>query len=287
MLCKAGYFEMIDYHIHTPLCRHSTGSMDDCVRYAVSTGMTEICFLDHLTIRPGKTAKSMDPTEVSLYFNAVQVLKDRYKNRIRIKGGLEVDFNPEVNGLIEALTNTFSFDVIAASIHFLGELDIVSRSEAWIHAHMDPDLLYSRYLEQLREMLTYDYFDLICHIDLPKKFGKTFSGSFRSEMDDILSVIKKKGIAVEVNTSGYDHPIGEAYPSPDILAVCRKLGISITIGSDAHHPESIGKHFAKALAQIQKIGYKHLTAFSNRNPFKIRIADMVSSTLNSGCPKEI
>ncbi len=45
---------MIDYHIHTKLCNHARGVMGAYVKRAIEKGLTEVCFLDHLTLsEPG------------------------------------------------------------------------------------------------------------------------------------------------------------------------------------------------------------------------------------------
>ncbi|MDP3283821.1 MAG: PHP domain-containing protein, partial [Desulfobacterales bacterium] len=84
----------VDYHIHTMLCNHAKGGMESYVKKAVSAGMTEICFLDHLTLGEPGNSLSMTPEEVPFYFQAVSHMKNRYKEAISIKAGLEIDFNP-------------------------------------------------------------------------------------------------------------------------------------------------------------------------------------------------
>ncbi|MEW5910699.1 MAG: histidinol-phosphatase [Thermodesulfobacteriota bacterium] len=264
---------MIDYHLHTPLCRHAVKSMDLYVRRAISLGLSEICFLDHLILTPPNNSKSMSLSEVPLYYHAIQILKNRYQEFIIVKGGLEIDFQPEVMNIVERLTASFAFDAVGASVHFVDGLDIVSRSAVQTHQHLNPDLLYSHYLEKLRKMLDFSFYDFICHFDLPKKFGKKIHGSYKTELDEILSLIKQKGIALEVNTAGYDHPAGEAYPSPGILVLCHDLDIPITLGSDAHSPDDIGRYYGRMLDQIRQIGYGHLTGFSKRIPYPIPLED--------------
>jgi histidinol-phosphatase (PHP family) len=86
-----------------------------------------------------------------------------------------------------------------------------------------------------------------------------------------LGLIHEKGHAVEVNTSGLDHPVGEIYPSQRLLVACRKKGIPVTLGSDAHRPESVGGHRKAGLAAIRQAGYQTLTGFTRRIPCTIDI----------------
>ena len=262
---------MIDYHLHTLFCNHATGGMEGYVQNAIDLGLREICFLDHLTIQKADPGLSMTPLEVPYYFQAVQVLKQKYRNQISVKAGLEVDFNPAFIDIFQDIVGTFAFDVIAASLHFPGGLDIVSHRSAWRHGEKDVDEVYELYFDHLKKMLDYRYFDVICHIDLIKKFGQTPSRSFEKEFDEILSIIKDKDITVEVNTSGYDHPVADIYPSLEILKKCHELGIRITLGSDAHHPVQVGRYFEQVLPILLSTGYKKLTTFTSRKCGEIQI----------------
>ena len=261
----------VDYHLHTPLCNHARGVMDAYVRHAVEIGFKEICFLDHLTIRKIDGGLSMTPGEVPLYFQAVQRLKYRYKDAIQVKTGLEVDFDPEYADYLEDIINTYAFDVIGCSVHYLGDFDVVTSGSAWKNGEGDTDHIYGRYLCTLEKMLDYTFFDVLCHFDLLKKFGRLPSNAFDDRFFSLLQKVKERGIAVELNTSGYNHPVGEAYPSLKILKWCRKLDIPVTLGSDSHAPEHIGRHYDRAEHLLISAGYQTLTTFTNRIPETIRI----------------
>jgi len=64
----------------------------------------------------------MTPGEVPFYFQAIQLLKHKYRNIINVKAGLEVDFCPEHTDLIRDIVGMYSFDVIGSSLHFLKSL---------------------------------------------------------------------------------------------------------------------------------------------------------------------
>ena len=78
-------------------------------------------------------------------------------------------------------------------------------------------------------------------------------------------------MTVEVNTSGFNHPVQEIYPSPDILKKCHEREISITLGSDAHNPGDVGQHYGRALSLLLSSGYSHLATFTKRERDDIRI----------------
>ncbi len=263
---------MIDYHIHTPLCNHAEGEMEAYILKAIEIGLKEICFLDHLTICEAGKNLSMAPEQVPFYFQTARQLKDRYKDLIGVRIGLEVDFNPENMGLVAEIIAAHPFDVIGSSLHFFGDIDVVRYKSAWNRGEGDTDRIYNLYYNQIEKMLDYDCFDIICHFDLIKKFDRLPDRSFKRKIENILSEMKSKNLAMEINTSGYDHKIKETYPSREIVEMCVDKGINITLGSDAHHPEEVGRHFDRALQLLIAAGCTHLTVFNERQPKKVQLA---------------
>ncbi len=257
---------MIDYHVHTRLCNHAVGTVREYVEKGVEKEISEICFLDHLTLTEFSPSSSMTPGEVPFYFQTIQELKQEFSDQIKIKVGLEVDFNPDEISQIEDIIATYSFDVIGSSVHFLKFnseiINIASRKSAKKLEQLDFDKLCETYLQQMDKMLDYKYFNTVCHLDVIKKFGGEIKSDFSIYFDEILAKISSNDIVVEINTSGYKHPINELYPSPGLISDCRKADINITVGSDAHKPENVGQHYEKAMSIIKDVGYKCITGFS-------------------------
>lgn len=266
---------MIDYHVHTRLCNHATGVMSDFVHRAIEIGLNEICFLDHLTLQDQGKRLSMTLGEVPVYFQAVQMLKKKYDGQIKVQAGLEIDFSETHVDMVTDIVGTYAFDVIGSSVHFPDGFDIVRSSSAWrnedTYTDKETEMIYGRYYETLDRMLEYDYFDIICHFDLVKKFGRKPSRSFDEEIIEILKKVKQKDLTIELNTSGYDHRTGESYPGPDIIKKCNNFGISFALGSDAHNPQTVGRYFDNAFQLLQQAGYTEIAVFSGRKKTMIPI----------------
>jgi histidinol-phosphatase (PHP family) len=240
--------------------------MEQYVQAAVAKGIDAICFLDHLTFQEAGRMNAMLPREVPMYVDAARRLARRYRERIAVRVGLEVDFSPRhVDRCIDIL-NTFDFDVVGSSIHFIDGEDVVSRRSAWSRGELDTEAVYAAYHSVLESMLDYDYFDMICHLDLPKKFNRRPSLSASDSWGEILGKIGRKNLAVELNTSGFDYAAAEAFPSPELLAQCARLQIPVVTGSDAHAPDAVGRHFDRARELLWSAGYRHLTGFAHRQP---------------------
>ncbi|MDX9785373.1 MAG: histidinol-phosphatase [Desulfobacterales bacterium] len=276
----------INYHIHTPLCNHATGTMPEYIRQAIALGFTEICFLDHLTLNAADRGLTMSIEEVPLYYHSARRLANQFRDDILVKVGLEIDYHPDVVGSIDDIVNTFDFDAIGSSIHYVGDFDIVTRRSGWRNGEGNTDTIYAQYLALMDRMLNEDYFDLICHFDLPKKYGRLPSRSFKGEIDALLAKIKTKGIAIEINTSGFDSPIREMYPSLEILRSCQALGIPVTLGSDAHRPDQLDRCYGRAYEALNRIGLTQLTTFTKRRPGRIAINDTVQPEIGAYDPEK-
>ncbi len=259
---------MIDYHVHTSLCGHARGTIMEYLRHAEKNGVTELCFLDHLTLQSGNNL-SMSVDEIPLYFNAVQRLKGT--SPVTVKVGLEVDFDIKNMDLIKRTIDTFAFDAIACSVHFIDGWNMVSRRCSEKYETIPIDDIYVKYLETLDHMLDFDFFDFIGHLDVVKKFGYITKKNFDEDFKGLIQKIASKNLAVELNTSGFDHDVGAPYPSETLLGECFRVGVPVTVSSDAHSPECVGRHRDKALEMLTTAGYQKVAVFERRTRKEITI----------------
>ncbi|MBI9077760.1 MAG: histidinol-phosphatase [Desulfatibacillum sp.] len=262
---------LIDYHVHTPLCNHARGEMEAYVKQAIELGLREICFLDHLTLRPDGGALSMSPQEVPLYYQAARKLAKRYETRILVKVGLEVDFDLDTMDHARDIVNSHAFDAIGGSVHFLGHWNMVSHRGRDNCPYSDCQDMFAAYLDHVESMVDHSFFDFLCHLDVVGKFGDRPGDPMEEHWNRVIEKIAAKGLVVEVNTSGLRHPSGVIYPEPWLLQKLHKAGIRIILGSDAHSPEQVGKDFDKALDLVRKVGYERLVTFSKRQRGSISI----------------
>lgn len=255
---------MIDYHIHTLLCNHADGSMEEYVLSSIDKGIEEICFLDHFIASGPGIRHSMAIDEIPLYMQAINFLKHKYSDSIVIRAGLEVDFLPEEKTRIEDVLGSYDFDAIGGSYHFVNGINVGSRK---LKAPLSTDEfngLVESYFEGLIRMLEWPYFDFFCHADVIKRSGMVIPPHLDNLVDEFLCGVAEKRLALELNSSGWNHPCEECYPSSLLVRRCYELKIPFTLGSDAHNPSDVGANFDKAVSVLTKAGYKELLAFRGR-----------------------
>ncbi|MFX0133671.1 MAG: histidinol-phosphatase HisJ [Candidatus Hodarchaeota archaeon] len=278
---------MIDYHIHTKLCRHGKGELEDYVKSAIKKGLTEIGFCEHfpqeflLENLPKKYHNlipieeyAMPKDEFPDYIKQVLKLREKYYDKISIKLGTEFDFLKSKTKYISEEIKKYQFDYIYGSIHqiyFNGKPFAFDDSRFLVfYDEYDIDVCYEIYFKALEELIRSKLFDVVSHLDLIKKYGfrpKKLT-EYRSLIDQILVLIRDNDLVMELNTAGDRKKVGEFYPEDFILEEAYKKGIEITLGSDAHKPDEVGYKFDVAIKKLKKIGFEYVIKFSDRKKQK-------------------
>jgi histidinol-phosphatase (PHP family) len=256
-----------DYHMHLRNGReeiaHDTLSVEPFVDAAGKAGVDEIGFAEHVyyftQTRPLWTVRSQTERcvyDVDAYVEAVLDAKDR---GLPVKLGLEVDYVPGREDETRAILDPYPWDYLLGSVHFIdglgvdGEprlLDVVGVEEGW-----------RRYFETLAAAARSGLFDSLSHPDLVKIFDERVEGF---DYSAVTAAIAESGVAVEVSTSGLRKPVRELYPHPDFLSACRERGVPVTLGSDAHRPDLVGRDFDRARELLRSVGYETITLFDRR-----------------------
>jgi histidinol-phosphatase (PHP family) len=131
----------------------------------------------------------------------------------------------------------------------------------------DPDEVWPRYFETLREAARSGLFDILAHPDLVKVWGAGAprpDGDLRRFYDRAMEGIAESDVAVEVSTSGLRKPVGEMYPAPAFLEMCLDGGRPVALSSDAHRPEDLGYEYERAVEFLDGLGVGEIAVFERR-----------------------
>jgi histidinol-phosphatase (PHP family) len=215
----------------------------------------------------------MPESRLGDYCRHIDHLKQKYKNRIQIYKGMEVDFIPRIMGPNHPSVKKAGLDYTIGSIHFIDAFDNGIPWEAdgnhWKFATglleiFDGDIqnAVTRYYELTRQMLETDCPDILGHLDkikIQNHFFKYFSEQetwYRDEVKKTVDVIADSKVIVEVNTRGlYKQKTSTPYPSPWILKQMKEKNIPVMINSDSHRPQEIVAAFNEAALCLLEVGY--------------------------------
>ncbi len=240
-----------DGHIHTPLCNHAVGTMEEYVLAAVANGLRSITFLEHLEVGIRSTPRTwLTEADFDEYFREGDRLKSRYKNRITIRLGVEAGYNPHQPEMLRTALGRYPWEWIGLSYHFylVGDrhYNLVSRRRENLErlAAEGIDRVISAYLDGLLAGLDIVRPDVVCHLDAVLRHHPDirFNDSHLHRIDTLLTAMAWRGTALEINTSGYSIR-NRPFPEPGILGKAMALHIPLVPGSDAHRPEDVGRCF--------------------------------------------
>lgn len=255
-----GIAVLVDYHIHTSMSGDAKGKPTEYVETARSKQLVEIGVSDHY--HPEEPEYSMGYEKLAEYIETIRSLKK--KTDLPLKLGIEIDFIPGSESKIQKVVKLNSFDYVIGSVHFINNWGFDDPKNISEYQKWNITELYETYFGLVQQCARSRLFDIIGHLDLVKKFGYKPRTHVSEVFVNTVEVLRESKVCVEVNTSGLRAPCREIYPSKAFLGMCFDNGIPLTLGSDAHTPDDVGKNFSEALELIGEVGYERIARFTQR-----------------------
>jgi histidinol-phosphatase (PHP family) len=265
---------MIDYHLHGNFCGHGCGELEEYVRCALEKEFVEIGFSAHLPkVRDPDPYHAMLEDDLPRYVELVESLRVKYRNDITIKLGIEADYFEGFESDTRRLLESFPFDYVLGSIHFLGDWHFTSREGRGRYKTEDPDAAFPRYFHLLKRMIGSALFDIAAHPDAIRKTGFRPQHSMEGEFREIAACLSKAGMSIEVNTAGIRRGGGAIYPEKAFLEACMHAGVPMTLGSDAHIPDDVGRDYDALYAMLSELDVKEIATYQRRRIVKRSLSD--------------
>jgi histidinol-phosphatase (PHP family) len=278
---------MIDYHIHTLHSIDASGTITEYCQRALQIGLKEICFTNHCELDPhrddsfirfnGKREVLSKNSLVKLQRKTFEA-RDRFRGKgLLVKFGIEVGYYPGIERRLSQIMDGLELDFVIGAIHCLDHICIDSSRECgrYFDGH-DAEQYVTNYLNAVSSLVKCNLFDSIAHIDVYKKYGYNYYGHDiynirREAITEVFRQIKQNGIAMEINTAGMRF-MNEFYPAPALMKMARENGLkAITVGSDSHKPDDLGKDLKPAIDYLKSFGFGMIYSFEKRKPAPLRI----------------
>jgi histidinol-phosphatase (PHP family) len=299
--------EVLDYHVHLwphseraePL-GHRLERLADYVEVAARNGIAEIALTEHLFrfVQLSEVAGEFwrsDPdagmrAETAGYidFHATADLDAYVEDILEAKAaglpvvlGLEVDYLP---GRMEAISRVlagYPFDVLLGSVHWLSawgfdNLDSEPSASEWERRPIET--VWRAYAEAIDELAGTGAVDVLAHPDLVKLTGHRPPAAVVEECEErIAEAARRSGMAAEISSAGLRKPVGEAYPSPSLLAKFFARAVPVTTASDSHGPALVGTSAATLAGLARGAGYGSLRGFVARRGRDVPIGERGSA----------
>ena len=79
-------------------------------------------------------------------------------------------------------------------------------------------------------------------------------GPIADLVGETLACIKENDLAIELSTAGWRKPVGEQYPSVEVIRLAKAAGIPFTVASDAHSHVQQAENYARLEALMRECG---------------------------------
>ena len=251
---------LFDNHIHTKYSADSEMNPVEALRRAQELGVG-LVFTEHFDWNfPGDKDFTFD---ADAYFAEYAPLQG-FDLRLGAEIGI-ADYAAEKN---REFVGNAPFDMVIGSLHLLRGVDLylpeayegLTRNEA-----------YTEYFADMAKAVRTqgDNFDVLGHIDYIARCApyddKSFVyGDFADLIDAVLLAVIEKDVVLEVNTRRF----GERFAVDSLMTVWKRYrelgGKYVTMGSDAHNLETIGKNFAVALSAVEACNLVPVTFAARR-----------------------
>jgi histidinol-phosphatase (PHP family) len=278
---------MIDYHIHTQHSIDASGTITAYCERAIELGLEEICITNHCELDPMRNDSFIRFNGEREQFSKSALLKlrqeildaaDSYKKRgLTVKFGIEVGYYKGIEHTLKEILSGVDLDFIIGAIHCLEHICIDSSKECTTYFRQHGvHQLVENYYRAVEDLIQCSMFDSLAHIDVYKKYGRDHYGNEIYDyspdlMNRVFEMIRDNHIALEINTAGMRF-MNEFYPAPALMKIARQQGVGmITIGSDSHRPEDLGKDLAMAVQYLKSYGFDSVYSFSKRVPSRRKI----------------
>ena len=232
----------LDAHVHTDLSPDSAVPIDVYAALAVELGIAELAITDHVDFDPRDPA--YDYTSFEERERSVRAAAERWADRgVTIWFGAELTYNTGWDADLRDHLARHRYDFTIGSVHdWPGSPYVRSAIRRWVDGRT-LDEIVGPYFEQVVAAARSELFDTIGHLDVVKRYLQPYVSPVqlagRPDLyEPALHALVDSGTALEINTSGLRHSVGETYPPAAIVERFRTLGGNrVTAGSDAHRSD--------------------------------------------------
>ena len=219
-----------NYHTHTIRCHHASGAEEEYLLRAIEGGVKYMGFSDHFPFAfpDGYEGVSRVPvSEAKEYISELQKLRKKYKGKINIKIGFEMEYYPTYFKSMLNKAIEYGAEYLILGHHFLHE----EQSDR-IHAYRLNDSV-----EDLQEFVEYvvrgiesRVFTYVAHPDIFNFTGDV--NVYEYEMRKICRVAAMTNTPLEINFLGIRD--NRKYPNEVFWKIAGEEKSPVTFGYDSH-----------------------------------------------------
>lgn len=219
-----------NYHTHTHRCHHATGTEEEYVLQSINNGIKILGFSEHAPfIFPDgyESMHRLPMAEVKEYFNTLSALREKYKDKLEMHIGFEMEYFPPHFDEMFGIAKSVGAEYLILGQHFLGNEHPNGRS-VLMDGNNEQDLI--EYVDCVISAIKTEKFLYVAHPDI-FKFDGDYEIYYR-EMKRLCLAAKEHNTPLEINFLGiFDNRI---YPADKFWKIAKEVGVDVVFGCDAH-----------------------------------------------------
>lgn len=251
-----------NYHTHTIRCNHAYDCDEAYVKEAIKGGFQELGFSDHACwqYKSNFTGRiRMKVEEFDDYYQSLSLLKEKYKDQISIKIGLECEYFPAYMDWLKQFIKDKHLDYIILGNHFHHS----DENGVYYGRVCNDDAMLTQYVDDVIEGLETGLYSYLAHPDLFMRGRSNFDEHAIRESMRLCQYCKEHNVPLEFNLEGMhmnDVCGYMAYPHDEFWKVAAEVGNDAIIGVDAHDSKSLSKdkYWNEAVKYLEKLGIRRL-----------------------------
>ena len=234
---------MFDSHMHTEFSDDSEMKIEHALQQSRKSGIG-MTLTEHLDLKFSKEADIF--FDIDKYFNDYE----KYRSE-KLMLGIEIGMQQICLEENREVASKHPFDYVIGSIHVSKGEDIYYPK--FYEGKTKKEAFEQYFSSMIDNVKRYNFIDSLGHIDYISRYA-TFDDNeihyheFNEYINEVLKAVVHNGKVMEINTRRLGNR--EAYNNLiDIYKAYNQIGGRyVTIGSDAHHAEDIGKNFREAIS---------------------------------------
>jgi histidinol-phosphatase (PHP family) len=250
-----------DLHVHSEWSWDApSGSMRETCALAAGLGLRVVAFTDHADYTAVADGRRLD---LDGYRDGLARCRREFP-RLAIWSGVELGEPHRFPAETAELLAQGDFDLVLGSVHAVEiEGQLVDCSSGPGGPERDPVAGMRLYWgETLRLLESVGSFQVLAHLEYPKRYwpgGRQpyRAADFREEIQAVLERAAELELILEINSSAGLEPGRGLCPGPEVVRWWRAAGgRAVSIGSDAHRPDALGRGLDLALEAAALAGFQ-------------------------------
>ncbi len=276
---------LIDLHTHSINSPDASDRVVKMCERAVELGLSAYAITDHVEAPKQWWYNITDSGEKEyiVEFNTIfenslsdiEKAKDIFGGKLNLLCGVELGQPIQNMELAKKYSSDKRLDFIIGSNHEVtGYEDFFYLDFSTI----DVSMLITKYFDEIYAMSKNCDFDSLGHLTYFLRY-MTLRGVKNIDLSPYEEIIRasfkllaQRGMGIEINTSGLRQAYGKPFPDYDYVKMFKdEGGECLTIGSDAHNINDIGKNIGDGIEIAKRAGFEYICYFKERKPQFIKI----------------